>query len=149
MKIIDVLCFHVIFFTTFRTAVCTEFTSCVLLFPLLILISIAASSFHLSLRDPGSLDFNMYRLLLLAFFFFRSSFSVLQCNKYIEAINFYDFFFQTESYQEQKRGSLVCNGRLFCDFQNSSRSISQQQFTGGQFTCSKELIFSSYLYRIF
>lgn len=82
-------------------------------------------------------------------FFFRSSFSVLQCNKYIEAINFYDFFFQTESYQEQKRGSLVCNGRLFCGFQNSSRSITQQQFTGGQFTCSKELIFSSYLYRIF
>lgn len=95
---------------------CTEFTSCVLLFPLLILISIAASSFHLSLRDPGSLDFNMYRLLLLAFFFLGAHFLFSSAINILRPLISMIFFFQTESYQEQKRGSLVCNGRLFCDF---------------------------------
>lgn len=104
MKIIDVLCFHVIFFTTFRTAVCTEFTSCVLLFPLLILISIAASSFHLSLRDPGSLDFNMYRLLLLAFFFLGAHFLFSSAINILRPLISMIFFFKQKAIRSRKEG---------------------------------------------
>lgn len=83
---------------------CTEFTSCVLLFPLLILISIAASSFHLSLRDPGSLDFNMYRLLLLAFFFLGAHFLFSSAINILRPLISMIFFFKQKAIRSRKEG---------------------------------------------
>lgn len=108
MKIIDVLCFHML----------------LLLFPLSCELSLYHRCFHslYSFSSPLLHLPSIFPLEILVLLtsvcadcfcqlLFRSLFSVLQCDKYIEAIHFYDYFFQAESQKECKRCNI--QGKLW------------------------------------